>query len=110
MPTLMNLRLYQQNDETLKVAVTDDVGPWDLSAVTSIVMVIKSRAATPDEDGETLEVGNGITVTDAEAGELEIDLDRVLLAAADNRWYRLDLTQASRVRTIAYGNLTVTDT
>ncbi|GAA3223179.1 hypothetical protein [Actinocorallia longicatena] len=113
MPELVNLRLFQANDETLHVTVKTDEQPstpWDLSEVDNITMVIKPTAASPDGDGITLIIGNGITVTDAEAGELEIDITRLMLASTDTRWYRLDLTQASRLRTILYGRLTVTDT
>jgi hypothetical protein len=111
----ISLRLLQANHATLKGVVYEDTEPprttrQDLTAVTDITLMIKAARETPDGQGTTLTLDGAITITDAERGELEIEVPAALVQDAGERWFRLDLTQGGEVTTAAMGYLQTIDT
>lgn len=112
----VSLRLLQSNDETLHAVVYLDTRPprttrRDISDITAITLLIKASPQTPDADATTLTLAGGhITVTDAERGELTIEVPASVLAVAGERWFRLDLAAGARTRTVAAGYLQTADT
>ena len=110
--TRQELRLYQANDETLLAYVTevDGQAPHDLTGDPLVQLIIKDTPGADDVGAVVLSTGSGeVTVTDAEAGEVEIAIGREYLAEAGTRWWRLDVVRPGSRRTAVYGELYVVD-
>lgn len=109
MPTEITdpLELYERNDMTLAVTVTDaNTGdPVDISAGTgrTLEMIIKGHADDLDTDGTTLSTATGeITVTDGPNGKADVAVSSALLSPHGVRFVRLDVIDSSSNRKTAW--------
>ncbi len=111
MATEQLLTLYQRNDETVTVTVTDaDSGdPVDLSGADEITMYVKAAPTTEDRDATTYTLSTGVTVTDGPGGVCTVAIPAADLANNWLKWWRLDVTADSATRTAAYGKLRIID-
>jgi hypothetical protein len=116
MPSPRTLRLLQGNDQTLAIAVYADTTPpyttpQDLTGTTEVTLTFKASRETADVEGTTLTMTDGdITITDAAAGLMTCNVPASAVVIAGKRWHRLDAVRATETKTLAYGNLLVTDT
>jgi hypothetical protein len=100
----MIISVYRKNDKLLRVQVKDDIGtPVNLDGA-SLLFVVKSAA----EELIRKEIGAGITIIDAEEGQIEVDID----ATDTDHWpgtyrYELLLTDCGGNRYTALKNLFV---
>jgi len=106
MAARVELVVYENNDETIDLAVTTvDGDPYDLTDA-NLELLIKPAADTPD-DGPgvvVLSTGTGeITITDAEGGAATAEVSRSHLAVPGTRVWRVDVVRPGSRRTAMYG-------
>lgn len=109
MAARVELVVYENNDETIDLAVTTvDGDPYDLTGA-NLELLIKP-ADTPD-DGPgvvVLSTGTGeITITDAAGGAATAEVSRTALADPGTRVWRVDVVRPGSRRTAMYGPLHV---
>lgn len=116
MPFPRTLKLLQNNDQTLAIAVYEETDPpyttpRDLTGTTEVTLIFKASAETADNEGIELTMSDGnITITDAAGGLMTCRVPRTAVLIAGKRWHRLDAVRAGKTITLGYGNLLVTDT
>ncbi|TQN26080.1 hypothetical protein FHX37_4618 [Haloactinospora alba] len=111
MATVQDLTLYEGNDETVSLAVTDadEQSAYDLTDA-ELDMILKPNADTADDADETIVLSTRtgeITVTDAPAGLATATVNRPHLAESGRRAWRLDVIRPGTRRTAVYGTLHV---
>lgn len=109
MPSEQALTLYQSDDETLAVAITDDDtgDPVDLTGLSGSSITMTITGARGDGGGDTLAIGSGITLADADSGLITVEVPASLTASPGRRWYRIRVTSGGDTKTAAYGPLIV---
>lgn len=116
MPFPRTLKLLQNNDQNLAIAVFEETDPphttpQDLTGTTEVILIFKASAATADVEGIELTMSDGdITITNAVGGLMTCQVPRSAVLIAGKRWHRLDAVRAGELTTLGYGNLVVTDT
>lgn len=110
--TPINITLAEFNDEQLAVTVTQSSAPLDLTTATSVDAFFKTAAGVSDTDGSTIKLSSltsGVTVTDAGAGDVMVDIPADDLANAGIGFWRLDVVDVDGNRNTAiYGTVTIT--
>lgn len=115
MPTRRELVLLQRNDETVRLAITqDDTGdPQDLTGVT-VEVFIKPNAETDDTDDAVtvLSTADSGIVIDPPAAEgiAVLTVPAELTAVAGESWWRVDCVVGDSRKTAMYGPFVVRDT
>lgn len=112
MPTLVNLTLHENNDETVAVTIIPAAG-GSLAGVTGLEFVLKPSTCESDADDNALilTVGSGITIT-AQTPDLitaTIQIPGTALAETYGRVWRLDALTGTARRTALHGSVTVVD-
>jgi hypothetical protein len=112
MALLTQITVPQNNDVTVGLTVLeeDDATAQDCTGLTP-VMYVKASQNSDDTRAVTLTLGTGLFWVEQNGGLLTAVLSHVLLAAAGNQWWRLDLTDASTPPNITspmFGPLTIT--
>lgn len=113
MPTqITSLQLFEGNDETLKLTVTNesDGSATDLTGK-DLEVVIKKSASADDTQGATYSTtGGAITITNAGGGQATCQTDAADLTP-DKKWLRVDVIDSAGLRkTSAYGQISVVNT
>lgn len=111
MPTVINLALTEDDNESPTFAITNDAGALDLAGAT-VVAVIKPSEHVEDNatSAHTLTEGDGITITDAAAGQIRMDIPAAVTESPGFWWYKIRVTVGSATRTAITGWITVADT
>jgi hypothetical protein len=108
-----DLTLNENNDEEILCVLTTNQPaedtPLDLTGL-DLEAYLKVSAATSDADGSTWTGTSGveITVTDAAAGEVSVNVPAASITTA-MKWWRLDVLDGALRKTALYGDVTVTD-
>lgn len=113
MATYQELTLYELNDETISLALSepDDQQPHDLTGA-DLELIVKSSVDQEDSDPETLVVdtqSGAIVVDDAAAGLATATIQRGELTTPGELVWRLDVVRSGTRRTAVYGVLRVVD-
>jgi hypothetical protein len=112
--TVRPLRLYEGNDEILTVSIGRAGAAYSLAGST-VEMIIKSSVSDaegtyPDASVVVLSTATGeITVTDAAAGTVTVDINAADLATPGTMVYRIDVIDGTGRRTAIHGDLLVVD-
>lgn len=109
------LTLHQNNDETLILTITPADPSDDLTVVTELQLFIKIDMCYADDDDTTLmlssTVGTQIAIISIAADEIRAEafIPASALAAAYDRWWRVDALAPGGRRTAMYGPVTIVD-
>ena len=114
MPSRRELVLLQRNDETVRLAITqDDTGdPQDLTGVT-VEVFIKPNAETDDDDAAVtvLSTPTDIAIDPPSTDGIAIlTVPAEVTATAGESWWRADCVVAGDRKTAMYGPFIVRDT
>lgn len=113
MATNQAISLNENNDENVNVVATTNVPTagtvLDLTGKT-VEAFLKPSKATADADGAVWKgtIGSGVTVTDAAAGHLTVNIPAASVTTTQT-WWRVDVLSGGLRKTVIYGAVTVVD-
>lgn len=112
MPTAINVDVVEDDDNTATFNITDDSGALNLTSA-DVTAVIK--ASQHVEDGAlsgvyTLTEGDGVTIVDAAAGQIRLDIPAAVAASPGVWFYKIRVAASGDTRTAVFGWLSILDT
>lgn len=110
MPSIVTLPLTEDDTPSRTFRITSAGSALNLSSAT-VVAVIKPTAATEDDAAGTytLSLGAGLTVVDASAGTVRLDIPAAVTASPGAWFYKIRITLAAQTETAIWGWITISD-
>lgn len=102
MPGIVNLTLTEDDDESPSFRITDDAGAA-LGLVGATVTAVVKASQHVEDDAATgvfiLTVGDGVTIDDAAAGEITLDLPSAVTESPSIWFYKVRVRRGSPPKT-----------
>jgi hypothetical protein len=107
----VNLSLTEDDNGSFMFALTDANGPLNLTSA-DVFAVIKASQHVEDDAASgvyTLTEGSGVTIVDAAAGTVRIDIPDAVSASPSIWFYKIRATISGDTRTAITGWLSISD-
>lgn len=112
MPTQNSLNLFERNNDTVPLTITQtDVGAAEDLTSKTVEVYFKTSADISDADATTVRYGSDtgeVTITDAVNGKCQFVVsDSVVDTPGEYTFWRVDLLEGTARRTCGYGAVSV---